>query len=642
MDNQNNTFENMNNIPREPDFPPKASKNVASQHNNAENEVLQENTTPASQENDTTPEITNTQQENETAFKDNSTNNINFDEKFQADDDLGIPDIPPQSFQNSYNSGDYHNQQVSQPQQNYQNNQTFSKSNSGVNYPYGINTPSQNYNPNNQYNQSNQYNQNNQYGQYNPQNNYNRYSQQGSSQPYMQNNNGNTGYTYNQGYQPYGNSQFANQSYNYNPYNNSANNVGMANSPMNQPPKKNTTGLKVFLICLVVLFGLCLLGFVGMLSYSLGQSSLSSDRNGNSIIPSNGYNHVQPTINNEEHNESDYSDKINPDYDGLKLDNSVSDKNNTKYNSEYTYNAVSQSVVGIVCYYDEITDISECATQGSGIIISQDGYIITNSHIINNSKTAYAIQVITSDGKEYTAGVVAYDSRTDIALLKADATGLKPATFSKSEDMKVGSSVVAIGNPGGIGYQNSMTSGVISALNRTVPSNTNVKYIQTDAAINPGNSGGPLCNLYGQIIGMNTSKIVSEKYEGMGFAIPSETIKTVVDELMKSGYVTGRVKMGLIGIAVTAEQQSIYDLPAGILVDSVEPDGPLKDSGIQKDDVITKIDGESVSTFGDVFTILEKHKAGDKITLEVYRSPYISNEEKTFEVEVILVEDKAE
>lgn len=630
MDNQNNNFENINNIPREPDFPPKAPEDVVPQQNVVAEEVSQENATSTPQENENTADIPNTQQESETAFKENSTNNINFGENSQADDDLGIPDIPTQSFQNSYNSVNYQNQQATQPQQNYQNNQPFSQNNSGVNYPYGINMPSQVYNPNNQYSQ------------YNPQNTYSRYSQQGYTQPYMQNNNVNMGYPYNQGYQPYANSQFANHRYNQNPYNNSANTVGMANSPMNQPPKKTPTGLKVFLICLVVLFGLCLVGFVAMLSYSLGQSSLSPDRNGNSIIPTNGYDYFDPTVEDEEHTESDYSDKINPDYAGLKLDNSVSDKNNSKYNSEYTYNAISQSVVGVVCYYDEITDVSRCATQGSGIIISKDGYIVTNSHIIDNSKTAYAIQVITSDGKEYTAGVVAYDARTDIALLKADATDLKPATFGKSEDMSVGSGVVAIGNPGGIGYQNSMTSGVISAVNRTVPSNTNVKYIQTDAAINPGNSGGPLCNLYGQIIGMNTSKIVSEQYEGMGFAIPSETIKTIVDELMKNGYIKGRVKMGLLGVAVSRQEQEMYDLPAGILVDSVEPDGPLKDSGIQTDDVITKIDGESVSNFGDVFAILEKHKSGDKIKLEVYRSPYISYEEKTFEVEVTLIEDKAE
>ena len=401
--------------------------------------------------------------------------------------------------------------------------------------------------------------------------------------------------------------------------------------------KNNNRGLKAFLISLSVVFGICVIGFVALVSYTLGQNYA----NKNNTEPTQSTSSkietpTQPTEPAVEHKESDYSEKINANYKGLVLSPAVKDKTNPKYTSEYSYSVVSKSVVGVVGYADKVTDVSDCDTQGTGIIISADGYIITNAHIIDNSKTAYALQIVTSDNKTYNAGVVAIDTRSDIAVLKADATGLTPATFGKSKDMSIGSTVIAVGNPGGLGYQNSITKGIISAFDRTVPSSTSVKYIQTDAAINPGNSGGPLCNLYGQIIGMNTSKIVSEHYEGMGFAIPSEKIKEIVDQLMKQGYVSGRVKMGVIGIAVTSAEMEYYGVPAGIWVNSVDEKGPLKDSDIHKNDIITKVAGKPVANFGEVYTALEQYKPGDEITIEVY----CYEKDKTFEEKVILAEDK--
>lgn len=587
MDNQNNNFENNNRVPREPDFPPKEDEKV------------------------------------------NQTKNGQFD--FKADNSAENTEYRQQeNTENSYNG--YNGNNTNTPTEPFPDNrnvyngvnqQPFVQQTQEPDFKYG-------YGYNGAYPQNTGFNQN-----INPTPQSRYYSGAGSNAPSYSNGQNNS--FYGNGENPNINTNYS-QFYNPYGYNNQGNNYG--GNPVPQAKNKNT-GLKVFLICLCIVFGICLVGFVGTISYSLGQSNASSNKSGDSVIATE-YPDSNQSTQSDEHQESDYSDKINSTYEGLKLENQVKDKDNAKYTSESSYNTVSGSVVGVICYKDEITDASKCTTQGSGIIISEDGYIITNAHIISNSKTKYAIQVITSDSKTYSAGVVGYDSRTDIALLKADAQGLKPASFGKSEDMQVGTSVIAIGNPGGIGYQNSITGGVISALNRTVPSSTNVKYIQTDAAINPGNSGGPLCNYYGQIIGMNTSKIVSEKYEGMGFAIPSETIKSVVDDLMKQGYVGGRVKLGIIGTAVNAAQMAQYNLPAGILVDSVDENGPLKDSGISKDDIITKIDGESVSNFGEVYAVLEKHKAGDKIKVEVYRSPYIDGEEKTFEEEVTLAEDKGE
>ena len=228
--------------------------------------------------------------------------------------------------------------------------------------------------------------------------------------------------------------------------------------------KNNNRGLKAFLISLSVVFGICVIGFVALVSYTLGQNYA----NKNNTEPTQSTSSkietpTQPTEPAVEHKESDYSEKINANYKGLVLSPAVKDKTNPKYTSEYSYSVVSKSVVGVVGYADKITDVSDCDTQGTGIIISADGYIITNAHIIDNSKTAYALLIVTSENKTYNAGVVAIDTRSDIAVLKADATGLTPATFGKSKDMSIGSTVIAVGNPGGLGYQNSITKGIISA-----------------------------------------------------------------------------------------------------------------------------------------------------------------------------------
>ena len=217
-----------------------------------------------------------------------------------------------------------------------------------------------------------------------------------------------------------------------------------------------------------------------------------------------------------------------------------------------------------------------------------------------------------------------------------DAKDLTPATFGNSDDVELGEDIIVIGNPGGLDFQNSLTKGVVSAINREGSSSSLVKYIQTDAAINPGNSGGPIVNLYGQVIGIATSKIVSEKYEGMGFAIPSATAKDIVDSLMKNGYVDGRVKIGITGEAVSSSAASQYNIPQGILIASVSADGPCANSGLKTNDIITEVDGQSVTNFSQVYEILENHKDGDKIKLKYYRYSDNSNGE----VEITLQADK--
>ena len=396
-----------------------------------------------------------------------------------------------------------------------------------------------------------------------------------------------------------------------------------AQPPMpNMPRKKMTPGI---IVIIVVLSLLCVGSICGMIAY------VASNSNGNKNNTNNSYTFTLPSGNNDssstqEHNESDYSNKTNSSYEGIDLKAKPSDAKDSKYNTEYASNEVTDSIVGVLCYSDEITDDSQCTSQGSGIIITSDGYVVTNAHVVGNSKTLYLIQVVTSDGKQYKAGVVGYDTRTDLALLKMDdASGLKVANFGNSKDVSLGESVIAIGNPGGVKYNNSITQGIVSAVDRQSSITTNVKFIQTDAAINPGNSGGALVNMYGQVIGVSSAKIAATDYEGMGFAIPSATVKDVIDDIMKYGYVQGRVKIGVTGENV----QSSGNTPAGIAIYSIDEDGPCANTDLKENDIITGADGKKVSNFAEFYDILESHKAGDTIELEYYRSSNGSTDKVT-------------
>lgn len=412
--------------------------------------------------------------------------------------------------------------------------------------------------------------------------------------------------------------------------------------PPRPPKKKANAGLITLIVVLCVLLVGSMAGFF---VYFVSENSKKQDDNSSNsysfTMPNYGYNipSTEPTTAPvSEHKESDYSDKADANYKGVVLESKPKDADTNKsYTAESAFNKVSDSVVGIVGYTDKITTVENSATQGSGIILTSDGYVVTNAHVIGNSKTTYLLQVVTSDGKSYNAGVVGYDSRTDIAVLKMDdAKDLKAATFGNSENIELGEDIIVVGNPGGLDYQNSITKGIVSAVDRKMSSTSLVKYIQTDAAINPGNSGGPIVNLYGQVVGIATAKIVSEKYEGMGFAIPSATAKDIIDTLMKKGYVEGRVKIGITGSNVSSTVASAYGVPMGIMVDEISKDGPCYGTELKTDDIITGVDDKEIQSFSDIYEILETHKPGDKIVIKYYRM----SDQSTGEVEVTLAEDK--
>lgn len=281
---------------------------------------------------------------------------------------------------------------------------------------------------------------------------------------------------------------------------------------------------------------------------------------------------------------------------------------------------------------------------GTGIVMTKDGYIVTNAHVIYddqyNCGEAVDVSVVFSDQKEEAAKVVAYDTESDIAVLKVDATDLKPATFGNSDDLVVGELVIAIGNPLGFELFGSVTSGIVSALNREITVNEKkMNLIQTDAAINSGNSGGPLLNSSGQVIGINSAKMSSSysssaSVEGLGFAIPISEAQPIIDDLINYGYVTGRPQIGISGRDVSDAISTYYNIPLGVYVMSVEKGSSAEWAGIKVGDVIIAIQDKPIKSIDEINEIKNQYKAGDTIKLTLSRS----GEDKDIDVSLVLQE----
>ena len=279
------------------------------------------------------------------------------------------------------------------------------------------------------------------------------------------------------------------------------------------------------------------------------------------------------------------------------------------------YKKCAPSVVGIVSYSSSTT------AQGSGIILSENGYIITNAHVVSGGEQ---YEVVLQNGDSYDATLIGADNQSDLALLKMQKPpeGLVAATFGNSDELEVGEMVVAIGNPGGLALASTQTVGYISAVKRTIT--TELGYtmvcIQADAAINPGNSGGPLINTYGQVVGITSSKLVEEGYEGIGFSIPINTALPILDDLMQHGRVTGRAQMGITVVEVSSSEAAYYGVPMGLRIMSITKESDMGRQGAEVGDIITSIDGWAVTTRGDVSDILAKHRPGDTVEIGLYRA----------------------
>mgnify|MGYP004506779407 FL=1 len=289
--------------------------------------------------------------------------------------------------------------------------------------------------------------------------------------------------------------------------------------------------------------------------------------------------------------------------------------------AKLSYNEIFQKcspcVVGIKSFDGKNSD---SYSWGSGIVVSSDGYILTNTHVIDEGERA-TVQLY--DGTTFDAKLVAADSQSDVAILKIEKTGLTPAVFASSKNIQTGDEVCAIGNPLSPDYSLTMTSGIISATSREVSYNGAVmNLLQTDTSINEGNSGGPLFNDCGQVIGITNMKIVSSfsNIEGIGFAIPSDTLQSIVAALMDDGAVYGRSTIGITVGPISEKIAEYYDIPVGLYVSEVLDNSDAQKQGIKKGDIIVKVNGKDAHSTSDIAEEKSKLDIGDEISFTVWRS----------------------
>ncbi len=301
------------------------------------------------------------------------------------------------------------------------------------------------------------------------------------------------------------------------------------------------------------------------------------------------------------------------------------------------YASTVNSVVSINCSSVSTNIFGQSvqsASSGSGFIITQDGYIVTNHHVVSG---ASSVTVTLYDGTEYPATVVGSDSDYDVAVLKIDATDLQPVTLGKSSDVNVGDTVLAIGNPlGELTF--SMSQGIVSCCDRAINvDGTPFNMIQVDASINPGNSGGPLMNLYGEVVGIVSAKYSSYSdttVEGLGFAIPIGDVQSVITDIMENGQVTDKPSFGITAGTMTEQMAAQYqiDQTSGAFVYSVNKGGAGEKAGLQMGDVITKIDSTDITSMDDLTASKKGHKAGDTVTVTYFRDGESHTTSLTFDV----------
>ena len=397
------------------------------------------------------------------------------------------------------------------------------------------------------------------------------------------------------------------------------------NSSAQKPKKSSGKGLKVFLGIIAALIGVCVISISSIEIYRF----LSGE---NRVNNPEGMN---PSTQEDQN----FPEEIDPPELALQdipKENTVS--TDGKLSATEVYKMTSPSVVGIVQYQTSYS--FEAAGSGSGIILSDDGYIVTNAHVIEGAEK---VKVVLYNEEEYEAVIIGADNQTDIAVLKIEAKNLVEAEFGDSSQVEIGETVYALGNPGGLSLQSSFTDGMISGLNRVITTDDSIysmTVLQTSAAINPGNSGGALINEYGQVIGITSAKIISTDYEGIGFAIPTQTAKPIIEEIITKGYISGRAKLGITGTTVDSVTSRYYNVPEGVQIITIEPDGCLYGTEAKVGDIIIGFKGEEITGMEDLQAMLAKSTPGDEVEIVLYRYSATGMNDKTFTVKVKLAESR--
>ncbi len=309
-----------------------------------------------------------------------------------------------------------------------------------------------------------------------------------------------------------------------------------------------------------------------------------------------------------------------------------------RYTTEGLVKAVSDTVVEIQIFKSGSGYLVP-SSQGSGIIISENGYIVTNAHVV--SEATLGIRVVLADGEVFDGVIIGSDQRTDIAVIKINTAGLKFAAFADSDGVSLGEDVCAIGAPGG--FANSVTKGIVSGLHRQIAAqNGDIKMdcLQLDAAINPGSSGGAIFNMFGQVIAISSSKLASSNYDGIGFAITTNAAKPIIESLMENGYVKGRIKVGITFYAVNeqAAANAKVEMRPGLYVVSVDDKCDIANTDLAPDDIIISVEGESITSLDALKALLDGKNPGDTVTARVYR-PSLTGGGEEFDISFKLMED---
>ena len=393
-----------------------------------------------------------------------------------------------------------------------------------------------------------------------------------------------------------------------------------AHQPQEQKKNKKNRGLKIFA---GILGGIALVGVLTLAGFGVASLVQNSKTSEGTTAPEEV---APPTVETpaKEHN--------------LTLTDRPAEEKEIVSGGKLTIpqraEKVKASVVGIVNYQQASGSMyTTGSSEGSGIIMSEDGYIITNAHVIEG---AVGLKVVLTDGTEYAAQIVGSDSKTDLAVIKVEATGLTPAEFGNSDQLEVGEQLIAVGNPTGLQLGGTLTVGYVSALNRKID-DSDMNFVQTDAAINPGNSGGALANEYGQVIGINSAKIGGTNIEGLGFAIAINDAQPIIDDLINYGYVKGRVKIGITVQDMDRFMAAYSNAPQGVLVMGIDNNTPAATSGLVPGDIITSIDGQTITGTDDLSAILETKSPGDTIVLGIFRRT-TGNADREIEISLQLIE----
>ena len=393
-------------------------------------------------------------------------------------------------------------------------------------------------------------------------------------------------------------------------------------APEGEKKKSKGKGLKIFAGIVAGIIGVCLISLssIGIYRWVSGENKVPVQEPGFSFNEEYSYEAEVPEIALQD----------------IPKENTVS--TGGRLSATEVYKLASPSVVGIVQY--QYSYSLEPAGSGSGIILSDDGYIVTNAHVIEGAEM---VKVVLYNEQEYEAKVIGADNQTDIAVLKIEAKNLVKAEFGDSSQIEIGETVYALGNPGGLALQSSFTDGMISGLNRVITTDGSIysmTVIQTSAAINPGNSGGALINEYGQVIGITSSKIISTDYEGIGFAIPTELAKPIIEEIIKNGYVSGRPKLGITGTTIDSVTAKYYDVPEGVQIISIEEGGSLYGTEARVGDIIIGFDGKDVTGMEDLQALLAKCSPGDEVEIVLYRYSATRMNDLTLTITVKLSEKR--